>query len=147
MGRSGFRVDAFPASRGAHGPVARLVELGLLDEATPLLRSLGWDGSTIEGPEDPGARHQDAFTDRERHLNGIHYTPTAVAQGLVRVALADIARDSRVGDPACGAGAFLLAAAEHLRTLGAPVARIVREQLFGADIDATAVALTRLELT
>jgi len=71
------------------------------------------------------------------------------------------ARDLRVADPCCGAGAFLVAAAPLLAdliqdeegTAGDPAARrealahVVTHAIWGADIDATAVAIARETLT
>ena len=51
-----------------------------------------------------------------------------------------------VCDPAVGGGAFLLAAADHLRSLGVDPGEIVRERLFGIDVDPLAVSVTCVAL-
>ena len=48
-----------------------------------------------------------------------------------------------VCDPACGDGAFLLAAAELLLERGLPRDVVARDLLWGCDIDPAAVAATR----
>lgn len=162
---------------------AGFAALGVLDDATPLLDELGWDGRIAPGDEPAtlASAYERELASSVRHTRGVHYTPAPVAGKLASLALASSGLASlgleslglassglassglassglasshtdrsaaplRVGDPACGAGAFLVATAEALQARGAPVGRIVSEQLFGADVDATAVALTRLEI-
>lgn len=128
--------------------VARCADIGVLDQVTPLLAELGWDGTfdASRRPDRDVHGHQHSFGDAERHARGIHYTPPRVAAGLVEVALADVAPAARIGDPACGTGVFLVASAEHLRRHGATVESVIDDQIFGMDIDPVAVALARLEL-
>lgn len=137
-------VTASLAARAA----AVFAAAGVLDEAAPLLVPLGWLGDVAE--PDVGASlgdaHQALVTPDERRRRGVHYTPSAVAAGLARVALADAPTSARVCDPTCGGGAFLVAAAEVLHHRGDPVARIVAEQLHGIDLDPAAVAVARLEV-
>jgi hypothetical protein len=122
---------------------------GLLHQATPLLEPLGWDGevdTSTTGAPSLGEAHQSLVGPAERRRRGVHYTPPELARGLVRAALDDASPSARVCDPTCGAGAFLVAAGEALRRLGAPVERIVADQLHGVDLDPTAVAVARLEV-
>jgi hypothetical protein len=82
---------------------------------------------------------------RRREL-GAFYTPPDVAARLVGLALDGL--DGLDGapivcDPACGDGAFLLAAGELLTRRGLSRARVARDLLWGCDIDQDAVALTR----
>jgi predicted RNA methylase len=122
---------------------------GLLDEAASLLEPLGWDGELADATSEAsslGEAYQSLVDPTERRRRGVHYTPSEVAAGLVRAALRDASPSARVCDPTCGGGAFLVAAAEVLRQLGAPVERIVAEQLHGVDLDPTAVAVARLEV-
>jgi predicted RNA methylase len=80
-----------------------------------------------------------------RRALGAFYTPGDVADRLVGLALPDGA--PRVCDPACGDGAFLLAAARRLESRGLRRDTIVRDLLWGIDIDADAVDATRTALT
>lgn len=81
-----------------------------------------------------------------RRARGVHYTPPDVAAGLVRAVWRDAAPVT-VCDPSCGAGSFLLAAAEHLeRTLDVSRAEVVERHLWGADIDPDGVAQARQSL-
>lgn len=85
-----------------------------------------------------------------RRTAGAYYTPEPLAQALVSAVLGPLAGSPgrlRVGDPAVGGGAFLLAAARHLAGRGADPRELVRGCLYGADVDATAVAVTRTALT
>ncbi len=85
-----------------------------------------------------GVAYEYALDPTHRHSQGIHYTPRSVASGLTALALGDDL-DQRVCDPSVGGGAFLLAAAEHLESLGASPETVVTEQLWGIDIDPVAV--------
>ena len=64
-------------------------------------------------PENLGAVLEAGHTWPERRRGGIHYTPEVIAVDLVARAMAGRARAS-VGDPSCGGGALLLAAARRL---------------------------------
>jgi predicted RNA methylase len=94
----------------------------------------GWEvlGATREALADPGL--------------AAHHTPGDVARRLTRLALEGCGAGAVVADPACGAGAFLVAAAEHLAASGADRRRVVEHQLAGADVDALAVASARAAL-
>ncbi|MGV3760120.1 MAG: N-6 DNA methylase [Actinomycetota bacterium] len=74
--------------------------------------------------------------ERER---GAHYTPEQVAERVARAALPDAA--GPVVDPACGAGALLLAAADRLAAAGCSRAEIAQDLLYGSDIDPLVVAV------
>jgi predicted RNA methylase len=82
------------------------------------------------GPDLLGALHEQLLPGGTRHARGAYYTPPAVADRLVAWAVAGL-DDPVVCDPACGGGAFLLAAA-----------RSGVRRLVGIDIDPLAVAVT-----
>lgn len=104
----------------------------------------------------------ESLADRSQRRRGLHYTPRAVADRLVAVALDGIAVDGPVAghhravapaavtvcDPACGGGAFLLAAARWLAGAGVDRRAIVDRCVVGVDVDpvAVAVATTTLRL-
>lgn len=81
--------------------------------------------------------------ERQKAL-GAFYTPPAMAKTLVEWAIRD-PRD-RVLDPSCGAVVFLDAARTRLLDLDASDAS-VDEQLFGADLDGSAVVAARRALS
>ncbi len=92
---------------------------------------------------DPAARRADA----------VYYTPPHLVDFTVDRALAPLLAGAdplslRVIDPACGGGAFLLAALARLDA-AAPGQRaaLVRHALCGIDIDPQAVAVTRMALS
>lgn len=96
-------------------------------------------------PEELGDLLEAAFTPEARQVRGAHYTPAPLAGELVDRALAGHARP-QVGDPACGGGALLLAAARRLAARGEDPTEVVA-RLWGMDIDALAVATTEVALT
>jgi len=97
-----------------------------------------------------GQRYQASVPAHERRAGGVYYTPADVARGLVRVAVDGLdlrpPRRPTVCDPACGAGALLLAAAEQLEAAGHDRVAIVEDLIWGADIDAAAVTVARRSL-
>jgi hypothetical protein len=96
-------------------------------------------GRVLEAATDDGRRKQ----------QGLHVTPGWLADRLVAMALPDDRSDGArptVCDPACGGGAFLLAAARHLHARGADRRRIVRELVWGADIDRVGLAAAEAAL-
>ena len=98
---------------------------------------VGWDLGRIHEGSEPTA---------DRKERGAFYTPLPLVTGLTRLALDDrVARIPRVCDPMCGAGGFLLAAAEHLRSDGVS-ADDIGPNLTGFDVDQTAVMTARIAL-
>lgn len=95
----------------------------------------------------PGRTYESSLDPQRRRRDGIHYTPDEVAAKLVRVAFdAAMVDDDRVPgavlDPACGAGSFLIAAADAFVERGvAPDEALAR--LWGIDRDADAIAVCR----
>jgi len=69
-----------------------------------------------------------------RKARGAFFTPPAIAEFLVRWAVAKNPK-ARVLDPTCGEGVFLAAAGARVRELGAP-AEAIRSQLTGVDLHA-----------
>jgi predicted RNA methylase len=83
--------------------------------------------------------------DDRRKAQGAFYTPIAVARDLIEFAeFGEL--PERILDPACGCGAFLVAAAEWLVDRGLSWPDAV-SRLHGADIDEAAVAICRGRLT
>lgn len=96
-------------------------------------------------PDELGGLLEAATELGDRRALGAHYTPVPLANGVAERALAG--HDfPQVGDPACGGGALLLAAARLLAARGEPAVDVVA-RLWGADVDAVAVATTEVALT
>lgn len=118
-----------------------------------------------------GAKVKDSPTHRKQQ--GIYYTPTYIVNYIVRNTLGELLKDKnidvekiRVLDPACGSGSFLIKAfdvlhehyAKHdknysqpqldFRTGGAftTKVRILKDHLFGVDLDKQAVEIAQLNL-
>ncbi|MDC0669325.1 Eco57I restriction-modification methylase domain-containing protein [Nannocystis radixulma] len=106
--------------------------------------------------------HERGLDPARRKIDGVFYTPPDVVERLVAEALGPLLAAAptdgpiRVVDPACGAGAFLIAAARALlarheqvsQGTGSPASRLelVRAAIFGVDVDPAAVGLTRAAL-
>lgn len=94
----------------------------------------------LAGPDLIGAAHEALIARSERRSGGVHYTPPALAAGLVAWALAGVTTEpGSVVDPAVGAGAFLLALARRRFAAGASPTDALAG-LHGFDIDPVAVA-------
>ena len=89
-------------------------------------------------------RHERSLPAAERRRLGAHYTPEPLARRLMELAAAACSGLPRViCDPCCGAGAVLLAAADHLASRGVEPGKVVAERLLGVDIDPEAAAAAR----
>ena len=105
----------------------------------PGLRLLSYCPSAVDPPvvADPsalGTLHERLVAAGERKSRGVWYTPAWLAEDLVgRV----VSGPGLVSDPACGGGAFLLAAAEQRGSV---------EELWGCDVDPLAVAVCEAAL-
>ncbi len=105
------------------------------------------DEPSARGPEDLGRIYEAALAPEARSA-GAHYTPDDLARRLVDLVIGPsrLGAGPRVWDPACGGGAFLLAAADALLAAGGEPAAIVRDQLWGTDIDPGAIAVAEAAL-
>ena len=118
------------------------------------------DGSVV-APDMLGRVFEGLMDPERRHRSGTYYTPAALVQRLVEAALAVHREHSGVSladvtvlDPAVGSGAFLLGALQYLTRLTrdpdeSPASarrRILSRNLFGVDLDPTAVRLAELRL-
>jgi len=82
-----------------------------------------------------------------RRADGVHYTPHAVARQLVELGVEALGSTPQsICDPTCGAGAFLLAAADALAERGVDPVEIVDERLFGVEVDPAAAEVARSAL-
>jgi hypothetical protein len=101
-------------------------------------------------PDLLGAMHQALGDRRARRRRGVFYTPAAVADQLVDVAVSEVsdqpAGSVRICDPSCGGGAFLLAAARRLASQGGGRREVVDQLVWGVDRDPLAVAVARTSL-
>jgi len=107
-------------------------------------------GSTAVAPaeiDDMATVLEQVTSPRQRRTNGLHVTPPWLADLLVERCLADLSGEPTVCDPACGGGAFLLAAARALESRGVPRPVVVRDLLWGADVDPIGLAAAELALT
>ena len=77
-----------------------------------------------------------------RAVDGVHYTPAPLAREIVRQGIAALGQEPRtVADPACGAGALLVAAADELLAAGVAPEEIVGHRLVGVELDPDAAAV------
>lgn len=98
---------------------------------------------------------EQSLDDQYRHQFGVHYTPPALIQVVLHDAM-DAFAVSRptwnasdgltVCDPSCGAGAFLVDAAEYLLGRGLTPEQIVNHVIVGVDIDVAATTAAKSHL-
>lgn len=103
-----------------------------------------------EGPwpeEALGVVFEAAASADQRKAKGVHYTPPELAETVVERTLGPLLESPTpptVCDPACGSGAFLLAAARKLSSRHG--AKVAFSLLHGVDLDPWAVEVARLSL-
>ncbi|HVM15717.1 MAG TPA: N-6 DNA methylase, partial [Egibacteraceae bacterium] len=116
----------------------------------------------VAAPELLGQVYESLRSTGARRSTGAFYTPEAVARPIVVAVLDGLPGQGeasrvldgvpgcgevpRVGDPSAGGGAFLLAAVRHLTARGGDPRVLVRDCVFGVDVDPIAVAVTRTAL-
>ena len=135
----------------SHFPIHLPGALALVAESKGGPRFLNIDGEEVKTTNQAfkfnkslllAETYEKLLTSRTRKTAGAFYTPIDVAKKLTEV----VVHQGPVVDPACGGGIFLLSAAKQLAALGGDPKEIVRNQIFGADIDEWAVAVCRWEL-
>jgi len=108
-----------------------------------------------------------------RHEQGIYYTPTAITNYIVKNTIGDLLKNKKINlynlkvlDPACGSGSFLIKSFNYLNNYyskkvddfqvkldtineNVPIskkAEIIKNNLFGVDIDSSAIEIVGLNL-
>lgn len=72
--------------------------------------------------------------DTEKNESGVVFTPDYIASYIVRETIDEV-KNSKIIDPGCGCGVFLVEAAEYIFTKTAkPIGKIIKENIFGMDI-------------
>ncbi len=117
---------------------------GLSGSQVELLDAEGVDGfppmPDSAGADLLGLAHEALLAPDDRKVRGAHYTPPALADRLVALTLTP--RAEHVLDPACGGGAFLLAAGRALVGRGLSPTQAAR-RLHGIDVDPLAVEVAQ----
>lgn len=134
-GPSEQRLDAAVAGRGVE--LARATGMAL--ERDPI--------DPVEVAHLLASVYEVALPRPQRRGGGVFYTPPSVAHRLVALAFDGLPlHDPIVLDPACGAGTFLVAAADRLHRHGGRDAPACVAAMHGRDVDGDAVAVARTAL-
>ncbi|MCB1256452.1 MAG: class I SAM-dependent methyltransferase [Microthrixaceae bacterium] len=88
--------------------------------------------------------HESALSAQQRRESGVHYTPAVLADFLVSRSIDSYIEmngrlPSTICDMTCGAGAFLVSAAEQLAARGVDPFEIVNDRIVGYELDPEAV--------
>lgn len=71
--------------------------------------------------------------EQDKKLNGAFFTPQIITDFMVSEVISS--QNITICDPSCGCGAFLIAAAKHMRKMfGIKYVKIIENHLYGADI-------------
>jgi len=89
-------------------------------------------------PEQIGSLFEQSLIAKERKNQGQYYTPQSIVEYMLRQL--DIKKDSKILDPACGCGSFLVSAADVFE--GKYGDSFLRN-IYGVDLNAKAVQITR----
>jgi hypothetical protein len=138
---------------GEAAPARLRPAAGIASAGGPDAASAGCAGDAGEADDPAGlvGTALEVATDRgRRRTQGLHVTPRSLADDLATRALRRVP-DARGGaatvcDPACGGGAFLVAAARRLHRHGIDRRSVVRHHLWGADIDPVGLAAAEAAL-
>ena len=93
-----------------------------------------------------GSVYEQSLDSLTRRHGGVHYTPYEVAKKLARIVLKELPFGP-ICDPSVGGGAFLLAAAEYLAEKGESPSKIIKEYLWGIDLDQGAIEVARASIS
>jgi len=158
--------------KGLYFPEEKLAEYNFHDIEDDVLgqiyeRYLGY----ILKVKGAGATGEEKIT--HRHEQGIYYTPTAITNYIVKNTLGNLLKNKKVNlqeikilDPACGSGSFLIKSFNYLNNYyqkkvdefqvkldsineNVPISKkseIIKNNLFGVDIDMSAIEIVRLNL-
>ena len=99
-------------------------------------------------PLELGTAYEQTLSPLQRK-RGSHFTPETLASRVASesLQLVEVTQRTRIIDPACGGGVFLLAMAQALHDRGFGAEHIVNQMLFGQDVDEQAVAVSRSALS
>ena len=100
--------------------------------------------------EDLAKLFEFVISPEDRKITGAVYTPEYVRLRIVNEVFADydkVLSDAHVADIACGCGGFLLTVAEHIHSCsGKPYSEIVKDNLYGIDLQDYSIDRTKLLL-
>ena len=103
-----------------------------------------------------GEVYQLCLDSKERKENGIAYTPEDIMEYMTDIIRKDVTIDTRLIDPACGGGYFLVGFYNSIMNLYYPMAikdtirqiheKILTENIYGMDISPVACAISKITL-
>ncbi len=103
-----------------------------------------------------GEVYQLSLDSKERKENGIAYTPEDIMEYMTDIVRKDVTIDTRLIDPACGGGYFLVGFYNCIMNLYYPLVikdtirqiheKILTENIFGMDISPIACAISKITL-
>jgi len=97
-------------------------------------------------PDLIGAAYERSLDSAKRRHEGVHYTPFSVAKKLAQRVLTGTTIGP-ICDPSVGGGAFLLGAAECMKEMGENPKKIVKDLLWGIDLDPGAIEVTEAAIS
>ncbi|MBR6800223.1 MAG: N-6 DNA methylase [Eubacteriaceae bacterium] len=103
-----------------------------------------------------GEAYQLSLDSKERKENGIAYTPEDITEYMTDIIRSGVTIDTRLMDPACGGGYFLVGFYNCIMSLYYPLVikdtirqiheKILTENIFGMDISPVACAISKITL-
>ena len=77
---------------------------------------------------------EELFNEEEKIKNGIVFTPEYIADFIVGNTIKHFNQNTKIIDPACGCGIFLISAIKKLRTYKKSIIDIIENHIFGIDL-------------
>ena len=75
------------------------------------------------------------FNEKEKTENGIVFTPDFIADYIVKNTIINFNKKTKIIDPSCGCGIFLISTIKHIKSLtNISISNIIKNNLFGIDL-------------
>lgn len=78
---------------------------------------------------------ENLFNEKEKTENGIVFTPDFIADYIVKNTIINFNENTKIIDPSCGCGIFLISTIKHIKSLtNISISNIIKNNLFGIDL-------------
>lgn len=78
---------------------------------------------------------ENLFNEKEKTENGIVFTPDFIADYIVKNTITSFNENTKIIDPSCGCGIFLISTIKHIKSLtNISISNIIKNNLYGIDL-------------
>ena len=91
---------------------------------------------------------EELFDENEKTENGIVFTPTFIADYIVKNTVSEFNDETKIIDPSCGCGIFLISAVDYIhKTYKKDIVEIIEKNVFGIDLKAENIERVKIMLS